>query len=140
MPHQTPLDLHATQREQELITARILQEKFFGVDKKVEQVRTIIGIMFVHNEQFWALAGKDLLLSAIVPPRSCQKAKVARLQISTFCIVIYRSEASYDCGNRRNCRMSKTLQTQYGEVTVETPSYRDGSFTPKMLLIWEMRL
>ena len=27
----------------ELITARILQEKFFGVDKKVEQVRTIIG-------------------------------------------------------------------------------------------------
>ena len=25
----------------ELITARILQEKFFGVDKKVEQVRTI---------------------------------------------------------------------------------------------------
>ena len=40
-----------------LITARILQEKFFGVDKKVEQVRTIIGSMREHNEQCRALVG-----------------------------------------------------------------------------------
>jgi len=30
--------------------------------------------------------------------------------------------------NRSNGKMSKTVQTQYGEVTVETPRDRDGSF------------
>ena len=33
--------------------------------------------------------------------------------------------------NRSNGKMSKTVQTQYGEVTVETPRDRDGSFEPQ---------
>ena len=41
------------------------------------------------------------------------------------------SEESRDSGNRRNGKMSKTVQTQYGEVTVETPRDRDGSFDPQ---------
>lgn len=38
------------------------------------------------------------------------------------------SEESRDSGNRRNGKMSKTVQTQYGEVIVETPRDCDGSF------------
>ena len=40
---------------------------------------------------------------------------------------------SVDCssGNRRNGKMSKTVQTKYGEVIVETPRDRDGSFKPE---------
>ena len=41
------------------------------------------------------------------------------------------SEESRELGNRRNGKMSKTVQTQYGEVTVETPRDRDGSFDPQ---------
>lgn len=41
------------------------------------------------------------------------------------------SEESRESGNRRNGKMSKTGQTQYGEVTVETPRDRDGSFDPQ---------
>ena len=41
------------------------------------------------------------------------------------------SDESRDSGNRRNGKMSKTVQTQYGEVTVETPRDRDGSFDPQ---------
>ncbi len=41
------------------------------------------------------------------------------------------SEESHVGGNRRNGKMSKTVQTQYGEVTVETPRDRDGSFDPQ---------
>ena len=41
------------------------------------------------------------------------------------------SEESRGSGNRRNGKMSKTVQTQYGEVTVETPRDRDGSFDPQ---------
>ena len=33
--------------------------------------------------------------------------------------------------NRSNCKVSKTVQKQYGEVTVETPRDRDGSFEPQ---------
>lgn len=40
-------------------------------------------------------------------------------------------KASREAGNRRNGRMSKKVQTQYGEVTVETPRDRDGSFEPE---------
>lgn len=40
------------------------------------------------------------------------------------------SEESRESGNRRNGKMSKTVQTQYGEVTVETPRDRNGSFDP----------
>ena len=31
-------------------------------------------------------------------------------------------------GNRRNGKMSKKVQTKYGEVTIETPRDRDGTF------------
>src|SRR3712207_2876613 len=41
------------------------------------------------------------------------------------------SEGSRDSGNRRNGKMSKRVQTQYGEVTVDTPRDRDGSFYPQ---------
>jgi len=41
------------------------------------------------------------------------------------------SEESRDSGNRRNGKMSKTVQTQYGEVTVATPRDRDGSLDPQ---------
>jgi len=34
-------------------------------------------------------------------------------------------------GNRRNGRMPKQVQTRYGEVTLETPRDRDGSFEPQ---------
>lgn len=40
-------------------------------------------------------------------------------------------KVSREAGNRRNGRMSKKVQTQYGEVTVETPRDRDGSFEPE---------
>lgn len=35
--------------------------------------------------------------------------------------------------NRRNGKMSKTLQTEYGQVEVETPRDRDGSFEPEIV-------
>ncbi len=57
----------------ELITARILQEKFFGVDKKVEQVRTIIGTMREHNEQCRALVGKDFARITVRRYESCTR-------------------------------------------------------------------
>ena len=41
------------------------------------------------------------------------------------------SDESRSSGNRRNGKMPKTVQTQYGEVTVETPRDRDGSFDPQ---------
>ena len=40
-------------------------------------------------------------------------------------------EESWESGNRLNGNMSKTVQTQYREVTVETPRDRDGSFVPQ---------
>ncbi len=40
-------------------------------------------------------------------------------------------KASRESGNRRNGRMAKKVQTQYGEVTVETPRDRDGSLEPE---------
>ncbi len=34
-------------------------------------------------------------------------------------------------GNRRNGKMSKKVQTKYGEVSIETPRDRDGTFQPE---------
>lgn len=36
-------------------------------------------------------------------------------------------------GNRRNGHMSKQVQTSMGEVTINTPRDRDGTFAPKSL-------
>ncbi len=41
------------------------------------------------------------------------------------------NEEGREGGNRRNGKMSKTVQTRYGEVNVETPRDRDGSFDPQ---------
>ena len=41
------------------------------------------------------------------------------------------NEEGRESGNRRNGKMSKTVQTRYGEVNVETPRDRDGSFDPQ---------
>lgn len=41
------------------------------------------------------------------------------------------SDESRESGNRRNDRMSKTVQIQYGEVTVDTPRDRARSFVPQ---------
>lgn len=35
--------------------------------------------------------------------------------------------------NRRNEKMPKTLQTEYGQIEVETPRDRDGSFEPEVI-------
>ena len=35
--------------------------------------------------------------------------------------------------NRRNGKMPKTLQTEYGQIVVETPRDRDGSFEPEVV-------
>lgn len=34
-------------------------------------------------------------------------------------------------GNRRNGKLSKRVQTKYGEVTIETPRDRDKTFQPE---------
>ena len=51
-------------------------------------------------------------------------------------------------GNRRNGKLPKQVQTCYGEITVETPRDRDGSFEPQtaksakqsLLKVWRIRL
>ena len=44
------------------------------------------------------------------------------------------SESTREEGNRRNGKMSKRVQTPYGEVTVDTPRDRDGSFQPEIVI------
>lgn len=56
-----------------LITARILQECFFGQDKEPEAVRTIIGTMQEHNDQCHALVGKDYALITVRRYESCKR-------------------------------------------------------------------
>jgi transposase-like protein len=36
-------------------------------------------------------------------------------------------------GNRRNGHMSKQIQTSMGEVTINTPCDRDGTFEPQVI-------
>lgn len=43
---------------------------------------------------------------------------------------VHLNAESRESGNRRNGKMPKTVQTQYGEVTVEIPYDRNGSFNP----------
>lgn len=38
---------------------------------------------------------------------------------------------SRESGNRCNGKISKRVQTKYGEIVVETPRDRDGSFEPQ---------
>ena len=43
------------------------------------------------------------------------------------------SDSNREDGNRRNGKMSKRVQTPYGEVNVDTPRDRDGSFQPEIV-------
>lgn len=42
-------------------------------------------------------------------------------------------EVEREMGNRRNGHMSKQVQTSMGEITINTPRDRDGSFDPKVM-------
>ncbi|NDD14266.1 MAG: IS256 family transposase [Betaproteobacteria bacterium] len=43
-------------------------------------------------------------------------------------------------GNARNCTMSKRLKSQHGEVQIQTPRDREGSFEPQLLRKNQTRL
>ena len=57
------------------------------------------------------------------------------------------NSADRSSGNRRNGKMSKTVQTKYGEVTVETPvtvtapsnRKRSRSVRPFLLKVWQIK-
>ena len=63
------IKLHQTFNELEeqgqFITARLLQEKFFGQDQAPEVVRTLIQAIQEHNDQCRELVGKDYALDTI---------------------------------------------------------------------------
>ena len=64
------------------ITARLLQEKFFGQGKAPETVRTLIGTMQEHNDQCRELVGKDYALITVRRYESCKRylAELIRLK------------------------------------------------------------
>ena len=55
------------------VSARILQEKFFGINEEVKEVRTIIGTMQEHNDQCRQLIGKDFALITVRRYESCKR-------------------------------------------------------------------
>ena len=61
------------EEQRQLITARLLQEKFFGQDKEPEKVRTLIGTMQEHNDQCRALVGKDYTLITVRRYENCKR-------------------------------------------------------------------
>ena len=61
------------EEQRQPITARLLQEKFFGQDKEPEVVRTLIGTMQEHNDQCRALVGKDYALITVRRYESCKR-------------------------------------------------------------------
>ena len=61
------------EEQRQPITARLLQEKFFGQDKEPEEVRTLIGTMQEHNDQCRALVGKDYALITVRRYESCKR-------------------------------------------------------------------
>ena len=71
------IKLHQTFNELEeqgqFITARLLQEKFFGQDKASEAIRTLIGTMQEHNDQCRELVGKDYALITVRRYESCKR-------------------------------------------------------------------
>ena len=64
------------------VSARILQEKFFGINEEVKEVRTIIGTMQEHNDQCRELVGKDYALITVRRYESCKRylAELIRLK------------------------------------------------------------
>ena len=61
------------EEQNQSITARLLQEIFFGQDKEPEAVRTLIGTMQEHNDQCRALVGKDYALITVRRYKSCKR-------------------------------------------------------------------
>ena len=61
------------EEQRQPITARLLQEKFFGQDKEPEEVRTLIGTIQEHNDQCRALVGKDYTLITVRRYESCKR-------------------------------------------------------------------
>ena len=55
------------------ITARILQEKFFGANEEVKEVRTLIQTIQEHNDQCRELVGKDYALITVRRYESCKR-------------------------------------------------------------------
>lgn len=70
------------EEQRQNITARLLQEKFFGQDKVPETVRTLIGTMQEHNDQCRELVGKDYALITVRRYESCKRylAELIRLK------------------------------------------------------------
>lgn len=68
--HQTFNEL---EEQRQFITARLLQEKFFGQDQVPEVVRTLIQTIQEHNEQFRELVGKDYALITVRRYESCKR-------------------------------------------------------------------
>ena len=64
------------------VTAQILQEKFFGVNKDVKEVRTLIKTIQEHNDQCRELVGKDYALITVRRYESCKRylAELIRLK------------------------------------------------------------
>ena len=69
MLHQIFCELEEQNRA---MTARLLQEIFFGQDKEPEAVRTLIGTMQGHNDQCRFLVGKDYALITVRRYESCK--------------------------------------------------------------------
>ena len=65
------------EKQNQPITARLLQEKFFGQDKEPEEVRTLIGTIREHNNQCRALVGKDYALITVRRYESCKRYPVS---------------------------------------------------------------
>ena len=61
------------EQNNEAVSARILQERLFGVKKRVEPVRTLIKTMCGHNEKCRALIGKDYALSTVRHYDNCAR-------------------------------------------------------------------
>ena len=71
------IKLHQTFKELEeqgqFITARLLQEKFFGQDQAPEVIRTLIQTIQEHNDQCRELVGKDYALITVRRYESCKR-------------------------------------------------------------------
>ena len=68
--HQTFNEL---EKQGQFITARLLQEKFFGQDQVPEVVRTLIQTIQEHNDQCRELVGKDYALITVRRYESCKR-------------------------------------------------------------------
>ena len=65
----------------QFITARLLQEKFFGQDQAPEVVCTLIQTIQEHNDQCRELVGKDYAL--ITVPKNVPKFSLGHKKRST---------------------------------------------------------